>query len=103
MATAKLAVSQAQFALIQKEDALRKQISADLDPKIRKLPLVLTEPADMPDSPPLDTEQEVDKALNMRPDLKSAVQSLDVDDLAIRSARNNLLPNLSLTGSVCGK
>ncbi|HTS61186.1 MAG TPA: TolC family protein [Candidatus Acidoferrales bacterium] len=98
LATAKLAVSQAQFALLQKEDALRRQIGADLDPKIRKMPLVLTEAADMPDSAPLDTEAEVDKALNMRPDLKSAVQSLDVDDLAIRSAKNNLLPNLALTG-----
>ncbi|HTP31231.1 MAG TPA: TolC family protein [Candidatus Acidoferrales bacterium] len=98
LATAKLLVSQAQFALLQKEDALRKQISADLDPQVRKLPLVLSESADMPDTPPLDTEMEVEKALNQRPDLKSAVQNLDVDDLAIRSAKNNLLPNLSLTG-----
>jgi outer membrane protein TolC len=99
LATAKLQVSQAQFALTQKEDALRRQIAADLDPKIRKLPLVLTESADLPDSGAMDSEVAVEKALNIRPDLKAAVQNMDVDDLAIRSARNGLLPNLALTGS----
>ena len=99
LATAKLAVSQAQFTLAQKEDALRKQIAADLDSKVRDLPLVLTESAESPESGPLDRESTVQKALNARPDLKAAVQNLDVDDLALRSARNGLLPNLSLTGS----
>jgi outer membrane protein TolC len=99
LATARLATSQAQFTLTQKEDALRKQIAVDLDPQLRKLPLVLTESVDLPDSGPMDSEAAVDKALKLRPDLKSAVQSLDVDDLAIRSAKNSLLPNLLLTGS----
>ena len=98
LAQAKLLVSQAEFSLMQKEDALRRQIGADLDSRTRQLPLVLTETVDMPDSPPMDRELTVEKALNMRPDLKAAVQNLDVDDLAIRSAKNNLLPNLSLTG-----
>jgi len=99
LATAKLATSQAQFALTQKEDALRKQISADLDPKARKMPIILTENVDLPDSGPMDSDTAVERALNVRPDLKAAVQSLDVDDLAIRSAKNSLLPNLALTGS----
>jgi outer membrane protein TolC len=99
LANAKLTVSQAEFALIQKEDALRKQIGADLDPKVRTLPLVLTETVDLPETGTTDREGAVDKAMNLRPDLKSAVQNLDVDDLAIRSAKNNLLPNLALTGS----
>lgn len=42
-ATAEIDVSQAQFNLAQNEDALRKQMGADLDPQIRKLPIVLTE------------------------------------------------------------
>ena len=37
-------------------------------------------------------------ALANRPDLKSANQSLDVDDLQIRKVRNDFLPDLSLTG-----
>ncbi|HZT29773.1 MAG TPA: TolC family protein [Bryobacteraceae bacterium] len=99
-ATAEILVSQARFSLQQQEDALRKQIAADLDPDIRKLPIVLTESV-MPatDEPPLDAEMEVEKALTTRPDLKSAMQSLDVDDLQIKSAKNSLLPDLSLTGS----
>jgi outer membrane protein TolC len=99
LANAKLTVSQAEFTLIQKEDALRRQIGVDLDPQIRPLPLVLTETVDVAEGGGMDRESEVQKALNMRPDLKSAVQNLDVDDLAIRSARNGLLPNLALTGS----
>jgi outer membrane protein TolC len=72
VATAKLTVSQAQFNLTQKEDALRRQIAADLDPAIRKLPVVLTESADTPDSGPLDRELTVEKAIGLRPDLKAA-------------------------------
>jgi outer membrane protein len=98
LATAELSVSQAKFALQQKEDALRKQISLDLDPNLRGIPIVLTETVDVA-APPLDVEQEVSKAMATRPDLKAATQNLDVDDLAIQSARNGLLPNLLLTGS----
>jgi outer membrane protein TolC len=98
LATAELSVSQAKFALQQKEDALRKQISLDLDPNLRAIPIVLTETVDVA-APALDTEQEVSKALANRPDLKAATQSLDIDELGIQSARNGLLPNLSLTGA----
>src|ERR1035441_7664536 len=45
----------------------------------------------------VDAEQAVARALANRPDLKSAVQNLDIDELAIQSARNGLLPNLSLS------
>ncbi|HXB70288.1 MAG TPA: TolC family protein [Candidatus Acidoferrales bacterium] len=98
LATAELSVSQAKFALTQKEDALRKQISLDLDQNLRAVPIVLSETVDVA-APPLDTELEVSKALATRPDLKAATQSLDIDDLGIQSAKNGLLPNLSLTGS----
>jgi outer membrane protein len=78
---------------------LRKQISVDLDPKVRTLPIVLTETVDIVAPAALDTEREVARALAIRPDLKAAVQTLDVDDLSIQTAKNGLLPNLSLTGS----
>src|ERR1019366_9101775 len=98
LANADLVVSQAKFALVQKEDALRKQISVDLDAALRKLPIVLTETVDtMTESTSVDTEQAVARAMANRPDLKSAVQNLDIDELAIQSARNGLLPNLSLS------
>jgi outer membrane protein len=99
LANAKLTTSQAQFSLAQREDALRRQIGADLDPKMRTLPIVLTETVDLPDSGAIDRETAVEKALNTRPDLKAANQNMDIDELSIRSAKNSLLPNLALTGS----
>jgi outer membrane protein TolC len=100
LATNEVGVAQARFNLVQKEDALRKQISADLDPDVRNLPLVLTDLADMPlESINFDREQSVQMAMQNRPDLKQAVQTLDVDDLGIQTARNALLPNLALTAN----
>lgn len=99
-ATSKIGVSQAQYALQQTEDALRRQIAADLDPKVRTLPIVLTETVGPEaDAPPIDAEKEVRKALATRPDLKSALQDLEIDDLGINLAKNELLPDLELTGS----
>jgi len=98
-ATSQIGVSQAQYVVKEADDALRRQMGADLDPKIRALPIQLTE-AVGPDvnAPPIDAEQEVAKALGARPDLASARQNLDIDDLSIREARNGLLPDLELTG-----
>jgi outer membrane protein len=92
-------VSQAQYQLRQQEDALRKQIGADLDPDIRKLPIVLTESVAAPlDTGRLDGEMLIEKALRMRPDLRSQMQDLDTDDLTIKQVSNLLKPDLSLTG-----
>lgn len=99
VATAELAVSQAKYALDQTFYALRKQIGADLDPQIRNLPIVLTETVEATGALDFDPEAEVAKAVATRPDVHSAVQSLDVDELNIRQAKNEFLPNLSLTGS----
>ncbi|HSB13645.1 MAG TPA: TolC family protein [Bryobacteraceae bacterium] len=99
-AAAEIQVSQARFRLAQTEDALRKQIGADLDPHVRNVPLELTETVLPPaDTVSFDREAIVEKALQMRPDLRSVLQNLETDDLSIRSATNNLRPDLSLTGS----
>jgi outer membrane protein len=98
-ATAEIAVSQQRFALAQREDALRKLMGADLDPQTRKLPIVLTETVMPPaEERGTDAEAAVEKALQLRPDLKSVRQSLDIDELGIKSATNGLRPQLSLTG-----
>lgn len=91
-----LSVSQARWSLTQSEDALRHQIGVDLDPNLRKLPLELTEPAELgpAEAISVDTEQEVAKALSINPAMKYAMQRLDVDDLGIQSSKNALLPNL---------
>jgi outer membrane protein TolC len=99
LATAELSVSQAKFALAQAEDTLRHQMGADLDPEVRKLPILLTESVDLgpADSIAVDAEQAVVKALINHPAMRQAVQKLDVDDLGIHSAKNGLLPNLSFS------
>jgi outer membrane protein len=100
LATNEVSVAQARFTLTQREDALRKQIGADLDPQIRNLALVLTDSADMPlEAINYDREQSIGLAMQTRPDLKQALQSIDVDDLSIQTSRNALLPNLALIGS----
>lgn len=99
-ASAEIQVSQARYRLAQDEDALRKQIGADLDPQIRNLPVVLTETVLPPtDTRVIDREAMVEKALKMRPDLLAGLQNLETDDLSIKSATNSLRPDLSLTGS----
>jgi outer membrane protein len=100
-ANAELAVTQARYRLQQAEDALRKQMGADLDPAVRDLPLVLTESV----TPPTENttfdkdakEAMVQEALLRRPDLKALSENLGADDLTIAQANNALLPDLSLT------
>ncbi len=94
-----LSVSQARFALLQAEDAVRHQIGVDLDPDLRKLPIELTESADLgpAESISVDTEQEVTKALSINPAMKAALQKLDLDNLGIQQSKNALLPNLLLS------
>jgi outer membrane protein TolC len=96
-----LNLANAQFQLSRAEDAMRLQIGADLDPEIRKLPIVLTEQAEMPNADALvyDPEKTVAKAIDTRPDLKASNQRLDVDDLQILQNKNALLPRVNLTGS----
>ncbi len=91
-------LSQARFNLQRVEDILRKQMGADLDPDIRKLPINLTETLQPPVDRVIDREGTVQKALQLRPDMLQARQAIDADDLSIRGTKNLLLPNLALTG-----
>jgi outer membrane protein TolC len=79
-------------------------MGADLDQKMRTVPIELTETVMPPaEESAVAVEPAVDKALAMRPDLMSVRQSLDVDELGIRSATNQLRPDLSLTGGYTSK
>jgi len=96
LANAELLVSQAKFQVELAENALRKQIGADLDPDVRKLPIELSETVELPvDAVHYDSEAEIAKALSARPEIKAAAQNLDVDDLGILQSKNELLPDLS--------
>ncbi len=97
-ATAQIAVVQARYNVQNAENALRRQMGADLDPKYRDVPIVLTETVDPPTgNQNFDREALVERALNRRPDLRSQGETLAGDDLTIAQTRNALLPNLALT------
>ena len=99
-AAARIQVSQAQFRLQQMEDALRRQIGVDLDPDIRKLPIVLTETVLPPtDNAEMDREEWVRRALSNRPDLQSTLTNLATDDLQIKRTTNMMRPDLALRGN----
>lgn len=96
-ANAQLTLTQARYRVKQVEDALRRQMGADLDPAIRELPIELTEsPVTTIPSERIDRESTLQQALATRFDLKSFRQNIDVDDLNIKLAQNSLRPDLSL-------
>lgn len=99
-ASAEIALTQVKFQLQQAEDILRRQIAADLDPDVRKLPIVLTEDVEKkPDETPIDREAMVQLALTKRFDVKALNQALDINDLQITSALNALKPVFNLQGT----
>ncbi len=96
LANSELLVSQAKYEVELAENVLRRQIGADLDPDVRKLPIEVSEAVELPvDSVHYDSEAEISKALFARPEIKAAAQNLDVDDLGILQSKNELLPDLS--------
>jgi outer membrane protein len=102
-ANAEIFVTQARFRLAQAEDALRRQIGADIDESVRNMPIVLTESVTALAGPAnFNREELVATAIRKRPDLRVARQNLDIDDLGIRSATNALRPDVSLTAGVTG-
>jgi len=99
-ATARINVTRTEYQLRAFEDALRRQIGADLDPDVRDLPIVLTEDVTKLPEPVLyDREQLVRTALENRPDIKAQKIALDVNDLQIKNALNSIKPLFNLTGS----
>jgi outer membrane protein TolC len=99
-ARAEIFVTQARYRLQQTEDVLRRQISIDLAPELRTLPIVLTESVLPPtDNTPFDRERLVTEALRNRPDLQAARTNLDVDEYGIKIASNNLRPDFGVTGT----
>jgi len=99
-ASAQVAVTQTQYRLEQAEDVVRRWIGADLDPDIRTVPIELTESADPPATAPvLDREEQVSRALQLRPEIEQNLRLLEIDDLTIRASTNELRPELNLTGN----
>jgi outer membrane protein TolC len=97
-ASARLVEIQNRRVLAQRENALRQQIGADLDPAIRELPISLTEPLSIPVAPSPDKTEAVRQAMAARPDRLALTTALDTDDINIRRANEALRPGVSLVG-----
>jgi outer membrane protein TolC len=97
-ASAQISVTQARYRLQQTEDALRRQMGADQDPKYRDTPIVLTEAVAPPtDTTAFDKEKLVERAVARRPDIRAITETIAADDLQVAQYNNQLLPDLSLT------
>ncbi len=99
VASRRVAVIQAEYALKQAEDTLRMIIGADQDPNFQALDLELTEaPEPAGELRTIDTATALQQALTKRPEFEVARAALAIDDTRIRLAHNHLLPELDLTG-----
>ncbi len=103
VASRRVGVIQAEYALKQNADIFRRDIGADLDPNIRALDVDLTDqPAPVGDMPSIDIATALSRALANRPEFEAAREQLASDELVIRLARNSLKPDLELSGSYSG-
>src|SRR6267154_2238375 len=103
VASRRVGVIQAEYALKQAEDQFRRDIGADLEPTVRAVDLELTDqPAPLGDLPATDIAVALSRALANRPEFETVRQQLASDDLNIRLAHNNLKPDLELSGFYSG-
>jgi outer membrane protein len=99
-ANAQVFVTNAIYSLQQAEAAVRRQIGADLDADFRDIPLNLTESADPPeDALVLNEDELIALAFQIRPELTLQRRQLDIRDLNIKEATNQMRPDLSLNAS----
>jgi outer membrane protein TolC len=103
VASRRVGVIQAEYALKQTADTFRRDIGADLDPNIRALDLDLTDqPAPAGDLLTVDIATALARALANRPEFEVAREQLASDEFNIRLAHNALKPDLELSGFYSG-
>lgn len=103
VASRRVGVIQAEYALKQAEDQLRRVVGADLDDRIRALDMQLTEnPEPGADLLTIDIASALSRALTNRPEFEALRQQLSTDDISVRLAHNNLRPDLELGGFYAG-
>jgi len=103
VASRRVGVIQAEYAVKQADDQFRRGISADLDPAIRALDLEMTDrPDPVGELPNMDIPTTLARAIANRPELEAVHQQLAADELSIRLAHNSLKPDLELSGFYAG-
>jgi len=103
VASRRVGVIQAEYALIQAEDQFRRIIGADLDPSIQVLDLELRDtPTPEASAAAPDIEAALERANVHRADLEASRQQLAADEMSGRLAHNSLQPDLRLSGNYSG-
>ena len=103
VASRRVGVIQAEYALKQTIDTFRRDIGADLDPDFRALDLDLTDqPASAGELPSVDIATALTRALSNRPEFEAAREQLAIDEFNVRLAHNSLKPDLELSGFYWG-
>jgi outer membrane protein TolC len=97
--SAKVSVTNQEYAVRNAEDALRRQIGADLDPSLKDIAIVVV---DLPDLSPAesvipDREQMVNLAMTQSPGMLTRLENLDALEYSIAQSKNALLPSLDVT------
>lgn len=99
VASRRVQVIQAEYAVKQAEDALRFTLGANQDNYIAALEIELTEtPEPEGELRVIDVGTALQEALQKRPEVEAARYALQGDDVNVRLAQNHLQPDLSLTG-----
>lgn len=103
VASRRVQVLQAEYALKQAEEALRFTIGANQDAYVHALDLDLTEkPEPTGELRTIDAGGAIEQAVAKRPEVQAAQLALDQDDTSVRLAHNHLLPDLQLSASYLG-
>lgn len=103
VASRRVGVIQAEYALKQAEDQFRRVVGADLDQTIRALDVQLTEnPEPGADLLNIDIASALSRAVANRPEFEALRQQISTDELNVRLAHNNLQPDLELGGFYAG-
>jgi outer membrane protein len=103
VASRRVDVIRAEYALKQAEDALRQTLGADLEKDVRDLKLNLTEKVEATgELMQVSLEDALQRALSRRPELEALRQQLAISDVNIRLSHNNLQPDLSFSTFYAG-
>jgi HAE1 family hydrophobic/amphiphilic exporter-1 len=98
VASRRLQVIQAEYALKRSQDRLRRLVGADLDPQVARLAIVLTEPA-VPSGELLsvDPASALEQARARRPEIESMRHQVAASETGLRVARGNLRPDVAVS------
>lgn len=97
VASRRVQVIQAEYALKQAEDTLRLTIGADQDTYVEALDLDLTQsPEPQGELKIIDIDTALQEAMAKRPEMEAALRALQADGTSIRLAQDQLKPDLEL-------